>query len=62
LFNLGDIVTAKDPYHRRGASTGAIEAITEQGWYQVFWEEDGDRQITPAFRSYEFNELKLLEL
>lgn len=60
-FNIGDIVTHENPFHCRGASTGAIEAITEQGWYQVFWEDDGDNQITPAFRSYLPEELKLYE-
>lgn len=62
MFNLGDIVTHADIYHTRGASTGAIEAITEQGWYRVFWEEDSDNQITPAFRTYESHELKLANL
>jgi hypothetical protein len=59
LFSIGDIVTHENPFHVRGASTGAIEAITEQGWYRVWWEEDGDEQITPAFRTYEAYELKL---
>ena len=60
MFSIGDIVTHSEIFHVRGASTGAIEAITEQGWYQVFWEEDGENQITPAFRSYLAEELKLL--
>ena len=60
-FNLGDIVTMTDPFHRRGASTGAIEAITAQGWYQVFWEED-EQQIHPAARTFEPHELKLCEI
>jgi hypothetical protein len=58
-FTVGSIVTMRNPSHRRGASTGAIELITEQGWYQVFWEEDGDCQIHPAARTFEFSELKL---
>jgi hypothetical protein len=53
LFNIGDIVTHSEKFHVRGASTGAVEAITDQGWYQVYWEEDEDDQITPAFRTYE---------
>jgi hypothetical protein len=60
LFNLGDIVTHENPYHKRGTSIGAIEAITEQGWYLVFWEED-ETQIHPAARTYESFELKLCQ-
>ena len=56
-FQIGDIVTIKNPYHRRGASTGSIELITDQGWYQIFWEED-ENQIHPAARTYEGFELK----
>jgi hypothetical protein len=55
-FNIGDIVTHADSYHLRGASTGAIEFITEQGWYQG---EEDDNQIHPAARTYEKHELKL---
>jgi hypothetical protein len=60
-FKVGDIVTHADPYHTRGSSIGAIEAITEQGWYQVWWESDADNQITPAFRTFENHELKLCQ-
>jgi hypothetical protein len=60
-FQIGDIVTHAEKFHRRGASKGAIEAITEQGWYQVFWEED-DLQIHPAARTFEPHELKLCEI
>jgi hypothetical protein len=56
-FTVGSIVTHADPYHRRGASTGAIELITDQGWYQIWWEED-ENQIHPAARTYEGFELK----
>jgi hypothetical protein len=59
LFSIGDIVTHAEIYHRRGASKGAIKLITAQGWYQVWWEEDGDFQIHPAARTFEFSELKL---
>ena len=51
-MNIGDIVTHENPFHVRGASTGAIEAITSQGWLQVWWQEDGDNQILRNFRSY----------
>jgi hypothetical protein len=59
-LQIGDIVTMVEIYHVRGASIGAIEAITEQGWYRVFWQED-EIQITPAFRTYQAHELKLYE-
>lgn len=58
-MKISDIVTHADPYHVRGASTGAIELITEQGWLQVYWQEDGDKQIHPAARTYEPDKLKL---
>ena len=58
-MNIGDIVTMQDKYHVRGASTGAIEAITSQGWLQVWWAEDDDNQILPNFRSYYPEELVL---
>jgi hypothetical protein len=59
MIAVGSIVTMKCPFHTRGASTGAVEAITEQGWYRVWWQEDSEEQITPAFRTYELHELKL---
>ena len=58
-MSIGDIVTHENPFHVRGASTGAIEAITSQGWLQVWWAEDGDKQILPNFRSYYPEELIL---
>lgn len=58
-LQIGDIVTHADIYHRRGNSIGAIESITDQGWYVVFW-QDSETQIHPAARTYEFFELKLL--
>jgi hypothetical protein len=56
-LDIGSIVTHSDPYHCRGTSTGVIESILSSGWYQVWWEEDCDNQITPAFRTYEAHEL-----
>jgi hypothetical protein len=57
-LEIGTMVKHSDPYHVRGASIGAIEAITEeQGWYRVWWESDGDNQIHPAARTYENFEL-----
>jgi hypothetical protein len=60
-FAVGDRVKHADIYHVRGASVGAIESITERGWFQVWWETDGDSQIHPAARTYEGYELELLE-
>lgn len=60
-FGIGEIVTMENPYHCRGASTGMVECLTEQGWFQIWWKEDGDEQITPSFRSYEGYELKSIE-
>lgn len=59
-LTIGSIVQHSNEYHVRGASTGTVEAITDQGWYRVFWEEDNDRQITAAFRTYEAHELLVL--
>jgi hypothetical protein len=61
-FAVGDRVCHADIYHVRGASVGTIEAITAgQGWYRVWWEEDGENQITGAFRTYEDGELSPLD-
>jgi hypothetical protein len=60
-FQIGDIVTHVNEFHTRGASIGAIELISDQGWYQVWWSEDGENQITPAFRTYEIKDLKLIK-
>jgi hypothetical protein len=60
-FSIGDQVKHTDIYHVRGASVGAIESITERGWFQVWWESDGDNQIHSAARTYERYELELLE-
>jgi hypothetical protein len=46
----------------RGASRGVVEEITQgQGWYRVWWEDDGEKQIHPAARTYEEFELKLVQ-
>jgi hypothetical protein len=59
-LEIGTIVKHADPFHRRGASTGAIEHITDQGWYQIHW-EDCEEQIHPAARTYEQFELITIE-
>lgn len=58
-IQIGDIVQHKNPFHVRGASTGAVELIDNIG-YQVWWEEDNDNQIHPAFRNYYESELKIV--
>jgi hypothetical protein len=68
-LQVGDIVTHADEYHKRGASKGTIESIKLDDsdkerehapiGYRVWWEEDSDNQITPTFRTYTSNELKL---
>lgn len=32
-----------------------------KNWNRIWWQEDADNQITPAFRTYEPHELILLE-
>jgi hypothetical protein len=59
MIEIGSIVRHAEQFHVRNNSRGAVEAITEQGWYRVWWQEDADNQITPAFRTYELQELKL---
>jgi hypothetical protein len=56
MIDIGSIVSHADPYHRRGASTGAVEEINDWG-YQVWWDEDGDEQVHRAARTYEAHEL-----
>lgn len=36
MIEIGSIVTHAEKYHRRSASTGVVELITDQGWYQIF--------------------------
>ena len=60
-FQIGNLVCHSELHHVRCHQVGAIESINEFGWYQVWWEADGDTQIHPAHRTYEEYELKLAE-
>jgi hypothetical protein len=59
-IEVGALVTHSDSYHKRGSSSGVVEAINETGEFVVNWAEDGDNQVSKAQRTYSADELRLL--
>ena len=56
---VGSLVKPSDPYNVRGNDVGTVEQI-DSGKFQIWWQGDGDKQISAFHRTFAIEELVLI--